>query len=460
MDRLSPAVVDAGRSLWSQVSTFLELMLLPWRLWQLLGIVLLIGAAQVLRSLILPRLDAWLRSRKGWPKWRLRVGLLVRRRLRAILFAALAWGVVWLMRAETWPSRSQLIALAASIATAWVVIEFGVRVLANPFLRRIVRWGAWVWATLYFLGLLAPARAVLDSIALDVGNYRLSLLTVLRAVVVAGLLLALTRLASRLISGSLARNADLSPSARVLISKLVQVVLFALAVVIGLQALGLDLTGLTLFSGAIGVGLGFGLQKVVSNLVSGIIILLDKSIKPGDVISLGDTFGWIDALGARYVSVVTREGKEYLIPNEDLVTGQVVNWSHTNDYVRLDLNFRASYHDDPHLVSRLAIEAATRVPRVCADRRAVCWITHFGESSVEYLLRFWITDAQQGLTNVRGQVFLALWDAFREHGITIPFPQTEVRILHDRETGTTISADEPSAADRAASRRAASVPTE
>ena len=132
----------------------------------------------------------------------------IRRRLRAILFAALAWGVVWLMRAETWPSRSQLIALAASIATAWVVIEFGVRVLANPFLRRIVRWGAWVWATLYFLGLLAPARAVLDSIALDVGNYRLSLLTVLRAVVVAGLLLALTRLASRLISGSLARNAE------------------------------------------------------------------------------------------------------------------------------------------------------------------------------------------------------------------------------------------------------------
>lgn len=460
MESLIPGIADAGGALWSQITVFFKLMLLPHRLWQAAAILALVLLAHLLRALVRPRLDRWLRTRKGWPKWRLRLGLLVRRKLRVMIFAALAWGVVLVMREITWPSRSQLIALAATVATAWVAIDFGVRIIANPFLRRIVRWGAWIWATLYLMGLLDPMRAVLDSLALDVGTFRLSLLDVLRAVALAALLIAVVRVLSRLIAASLARNADLSPSVRVLTTKIVQVALLAVAVVFGLQALGLDLTGLTFFSGAIGLGLGFGLQKVVSNLVSGIIILLDKSIKPGDVISLGDTFGWIDALGARYVSVVTRDGKEYLIPNEDLVTGQVVNWSHTDEFVRLDLNFRASYHDDPHLVSRIAIEAAAHVPRVCEDRKPVCWVIDFGESSVEYLLRFWITDAQQGLTNVKGQVFLSLWDGFRKHGVTIPFPQREVRLLHQQDTGTTIAADEPTPADRAASIRAGTVPTE
>jgi small-conductance mechanosensitive channel len=201
-----------------------------------------------------------------------------------------------------------------------------------------------------------------------------------------------------------------------------------------------DLTGLAFLSGAIGVGLGFGLQKVVSNLVSGIIILLDKSIKPGDVISLGETFGWINSLGARYVSITTRDGKEYLIPNEDLITGQVVNWSHSNDFVRLDIHFGTSYADDPHKVRALAIEAAAGVPRVLASYKPpVCHIVGFGDSSVDYILRFWIRDPTAGLTNIRGNVFLALWDAFKENGVSIPFPQREVKVLgggprDDRET--------------------------
>ena len=198
---------------------------------------------------------------------------------------------------------------------------------------------------------------------------------------------------------------------------------------------GVDLTGLAVLSGAIGVGLGFGLQKVVSNLVSGVIILLDKSIKPGDVISLGDTFGWIEQLGARYVSVVTRDGKEYLIPNEDLITGQVVNWSHSNDFVRLDIHFGLSYGDDPHEVRRVAIAAAAAVPRVLSDRAPVCHITGFGDSSVDYILRFWIRDPAGGLTNIRGNVYLALWDAFKENGISIPFPQREVKMLEGSTLG-------------------------
>ena len=216
---------------------------------------------------------------------------------------------------------------------------------------------------------------------------------------------------------------------QVLVIKFLQVLLYGAAFFIGLKAVGFDLTGLAVLSGAIGIGLGFGLQKVVSNLVSGVIILLDKSIKPGDVISLGDTFGWIDSLGARYVSITTRDGKEYLIPNEDLITGQVVNWSHSNDYVRLDIFFGTAYGDDPHKVRRVAIEAAKSVDRVLNFKPPVCHIVGFGDSSVDYILRFWISDPTGGLTNIRGNVNLALWDAFQAHGVSIPFPQREVRLL-------------------------------
>lgn len=429
MENVTPEMVDAVQGFWSQLSVFFNNLLLPWRLWQLLAIAALGAVAHLARRAVAPRLNGWLRRQHGWPKWRLRFGLLVQRKLRVILFALLAWALVVLMRQLTWPSRSQLIALAATISTAWVAIEFLARLIGNRFLRRIVRWAAWLWVTLYFLRLADPAALFLDSIALSVGTFRLSALTVVKAVVITGLLIAGARVLSRFASASLAKNTDISPTMRVLIAKIMQVVLFALAVVVGLRAIGIDLTGLTVFSGAVGVGLGFGLQKVVSNLVSGIIILLDKSVKPGDVISLGETFGWIDALGARYVSVVTRDGKEYLIPNEDLVTGQVVNWSHTNDFVRLDLEFSASYGDDPHEVSKIAINAAMTVKRVLAHRTPVCWITDFGESRITYLLRFWISDPQGGLNNVKGQVYLALWDAFKKRGVSIPFPQREIRIL-------------------------------
>jgi small-conductance mechanosensitive channel len=246
---------------------------------------------------------------------------------------------------------------------------------------------------------------------------------------VTGILVTIARLLTRTATNRIQKNADISPSMQVLAIKGIQLVLFGGAVFIGLKAVGFDLTGLAVLSGAIGVGLGFGLQKVVSNLVSGIIILLDKSIKPGDVISLGDTFGWIESLGARYVSVVTRDGKEYLIPNEDLITGQVVNWSHSDEFVRLDLFFGTAYDDDPHLVRKLAVQAALNVNRVLQDRAPVCHIVGFGDSSVDYILRFWIRDPTGGLTNIKGNVFLALWDIFKENGISIPFPQREVRVL-------------------------------
>jgi len=367
--------------------------------------------------------------------------------LRLIFFVALIWPSVWIMQSVTWPSRSYLLDILASLALAWLLITILTRFIVNGFIRAMVRYVAWTWVTLGILGLTDEAQTLLDSIAVELGEMRLSLWLVLQAVGLIAVLMFAARFVSRTTAAQIRQNKEISPSMQVLAVKFLQVILYGAAFFIGLRAVGVDLTGLAVLSGAIGVGLGFGLQKVVSNLVSGVILLLDRSIKPGDVISLGETFGWINSLGARYVSITTRDGKEYLIPNEDLITGQVVNWSHSNDYVRLDIYFGTAYTDDPHKVRRIAIDAAKGVERVLEIKPPVCHIVGFGDSSVDYILRFWIRDPTGGLTNIRGNVYLALWDAFQENEISIPFPQREVTVLEGSTLDTRRSSDRPGLPD-------------
>nr|WP_245947207.1 mechanosensitive ion channel domain-containing protein [Jannaschia seohaensis] len=422
---------DELARIWGQLVLFLEGLLRPRALWQV-GVVAGVAVlAWLLRRWAADRMTAWMRGQTGRPKWQLRALVILRNRLGLVFFAALSWSAyLAMLNLFRFPSWSYYVGLAATIGTAWMIVSFVARLVRNPFLRKIVAWGLWAYVTLFYLGLLEATEAALDSLALEFGDFRLSLLGLLTALVVIGVLFTGARFVSGTTTARLSRNEDLSPSMKVLVSKIIQIVLYAGAFFLGLKAVGFDLTGLAVLSGAIGVGLGFGLQKVVSNLVSGVIILLDKSIKPGDVISLGETFGWVTALTSRYVSITTRDGKEYLIPNEDLITGQVVNWSHSNSYVRLDIYFGTAYADDPHLVRRVAIEAAMGTKRVLDHKPPVCHIVGFGDSSVDYILRFWISDPTGGLTNIRGNVYLALWDAFQEHGISIPFPQREVRHLN------------------------------
>ncbi len=418
--------------LWAMAVLQGRLMLLPTRLYQVGVLVACIILAWLLKNWLEPKFNNWIRSLEGRPKWQLRVFVTIRQRFGLIMFSILVWVAARI--AETiwqFPSRRILLEFASAVSVAIIAVAFATRLIRNRSLRLVVTWGLWIFVVFYYTGLIDEASRVLDSLAIDIGEFHLSLLTVLQGLIVIGALFAVARVLSQTASNSIRSNKDISPSMQVLAVKFLQVLLFGAAFFIGLKMVGVDLTGLAVLSGAIGVGLGFGLQKVVSNLVSGIIILLDKSIKPGDVISVGGTFGWINALGARYVSITTRDGKEYLIPNEDLITGQVVNWSHSNDFVRLDIHFGTAYCDDPHEVRRLAIDAAKSVDRVLASRAPVCHITGFGDSSVDYILRFWISDPTGGLTNIRGNVFLALWDAFQEAGISIPFPQREVRVLED-----------------------------
>jgi small-conductance mechanosensitive channel len=424
-------IVDIGTGLFTQGQVFLETLMRPWNAYQVgiaIGVFL---TAYLLRLVFGPRIRSWMASRKDWPTWRMRILVVIHQRLQAIFFVILIWLTVIVMQQITWPSRSYLLSIIASLATAWLFVAFATRLIRSPFLRKIVRYGAWAYVTLYLIGILEDAERILDAAAIELGEFRLSLLLIVQGIVIIGVLLSLAKFATTTTSSRVQANENISPSMRVLIIKGIQILFYALAFYVGVKAIGLDLTGLAVLSGAIGVGLGFGLQKVVSNLVSGVIILLDKSIKPGDVISLGDTFGWINTLGARYASVVTRNGKEFLIPNEDLITNQVVNWSHTNDFVRLDIFFGTAYSDDPHLVRKLAIEAAKSVDRVLSFRPPVCHIVGFGDSSVDYILRFWIKDPTGGLTNIRGNVYLSLWDTFKENDISIPFPQREIKMLAD-----------------------------
>ncbi|AXI48377.1 mechanosensitive ion channel protein [Sulfitobacter sp. SK012] len=420
--------------LWINVEAFLSGIITPgWKQNQIIILIILAVVAICLHKLSGRVLENWVRTHQGWAKWQLRLIIQIKRRLGLIWFAVLTYAVYIVMQNITWPSRSIFLGVVAELAAVWVGIAFAVRLVRNRTLRRVVTWGLWIYATFYFLNVSNEIASFLDGLALEVGNFRMSVLTLLTALIVIGALFIAAGLISKTTAVKIRQNDDISPSMQVLAVKGLQVAVYGMAFFMGVKAVGIDLTGLAVLSGALGVGLGFGLQKVVSNLFSGVIILLDKSIKPGDVISLGDTFGWIQTLGARYASVVTRDGREYLIPNEDLITGQVVNWSHSDDFVRLDIYFGTAYCDDPHRVRKLAIEAATSVARVLSFKAPVCHIVGFGDSSVDYILRFWIKDPTGGLTNIRGNVYLALWDAFKENGISIPFPQREVKVLDDRK---------------------------
>jgi len=199
--------------------------------------------------------------------------------------------------------------------------------------------------------------------------------------------------------------------------------------VIALQIVGFNLATLAVFSGAVGLGIGLGLQRIAANFIAGFTLIADKSIKPNDVIEIDGTFGWVTAMQARYVAIRTRDGTEMLIPNDRFMSEGVTNWSRSDRVVRLHAPFGVSYRtEDLHQVQALAIEAAQSVDRVMTQPTPVCNLMEFGDSSVNFDLRFWITDPQNGMANVRSQVLMGLWDRLKANGIEIPFPQRDLHV--------------------------------
>ena len=373
-----------------------------------------------------PRLEAQIRRIESPNHKLLRILVVLLRRLDWVFFVLLSGAALLLMQTFAWPGSEYVVLTALLLALAWLVIALLSQVIRSRLLGKLVSVLVWAYVALVLLGAVDEAALLLDAVGFSIGNFRLSLLLIVKVVVLLGALLWGAIALGNFFDNRLQHTEELTPSLRVLLGKVLKIILIVTATLVGLSGLGLDLTLFTVFSGAIGVGLGFGLQKVVSNFISGIIILMDRSIKPGDTISLGETFGWIRELRARFVSVVTRDGREYLIPNEDFITHQVINWSFTDALVRLDVEFGVAYDSNPHQVSALAIEAASGCQRVFAGKKPVCWLTGFGDSSLNFVLRFWINDPREGLTNIRGVVLLALWDTFEEHGVQIPYPHREV----------------------------------
>lgn len=321
-----------------------------------------------------------------------------------------------------------IIRVAENLLGAWIAIRF-----ASAFIhyRSLARWLAiWVWviAALNIFGLLMPLMAELDAIGMTLGSTRVSVLTIAKGVVAFGLVLWVSAVLSRVSEHRIQNIHHLTPSLRVLLSKIIRVIFIVLAFVIGLNTVGIDLTSLAVFSGAVGVGIGFGLQKVVSNFISGIILLLDRSIKPGDVIAIDETYGWVNRLNARNVSVITRDGKEHLIPNELMITERVENWSYSDWNIRLKIPVGVSYNTDPRLAMRLMLEAAAMTPRILKSPKPNALIIGFGDSSIDLELRAWIDDPGNGIRNISSDLLLNIWDKFKENGVEIPFPQRDVHI--------------------------------
>jgi small-conductance mechanosensitive channel len=316
--------------------------------------------------------------------------------------------------------------LAESLTLAWVIIRLSSGLVRSERLARTVAAVAFIIAALNIAGMLSAVVHLLDAMAIEVGPLRLSVLLLVKGALALALFLWLATTLARVVATRLGRLHELSPSMQVLTSKLMRFALITLAIVLALGAVGIDLTAFAVFSGAVGVGIGLGLQKVVSNLVSGVILLIDRSIKPGDVIEMEGSYGWITSLNARYVSLATRDGKEILIPNEDLITGRVTNWSFSGDLIRQHVLIGVSYDSDLHLAMRLAVDAAADVSRALEAPSPACLLKEFQDSSVDLELRFWIKDPTNGTANVRSEVMLRVWDLFHEHGIEFASPQRQL----------------------------------
>jgi small-conductance mechanosensitive channel len=407
--------------------------------------VIALIAAVLLATALAQYIKRWLRplaERSGlgqWPRRFVVLGMVL-----APSFMAL---VLILALRATFASlslRVELIDTAMDLATVLLLVRFGVHALSvslgpNSWIR------AWelrltfvIWTAISFqvLGWFEGIERTLDGIDLVPGKSKFSLWALLKSIVVIAGFLIVTSLIARTIERRVMKLEGLAISTRIGISKFSTFALLTIGVLLGVNASGVDLTTLTVLTGAIGLGLGFGLQAITSNFVSGFVLLLDKSIKPGDVISFTGTtgtstenFGWVQELRGRYIVVRDRDGVETLVPNQNLITNSVINWSYSDQRVRIRLPVHISFHDDPEVALQVLIDAAAHHPRILKDPGPVSRLMSFENYGMRVEVRFWIRDPMNGVNNVRSDVNREIWRLFKKHGITIPVQQHDVRLI-------------------------------
>ncbi|MEN8761662.1 MAG: mechanosensitive ion channel domain-containing protein [Thiogranum sp.] len=296
--------------------------------------------------------------------------------------------------------------------------------------EHLIRTSIWLLVALHLLGWLPKVARALDAFGYSFGSVRVSLLTVLELSLVIGVLMVLAAWLSKTIEAAVSHSSYLSSGVKIGLSKTAKLVLYTLAGLLSLNAVGIDLSALAVFGGALGVGLGFGLQRIASNFISGFILVFDRSIRPGDVISINQKFGWVQELRARYIVVRDRDGVETLIPNENLITTEVINWSYSDKQVRIKLPVQISYEDDPEAAMAILAQVAQGASRVLRNPPPAARLMGFGDSGIDLELRAWIRDPQQGVNNVRSELNMGIWKGFKAAGITIPYPQQDLHVKH------------------------------
>jgi small-conductance mechanosensitive channel len=355
-----------------------------------------------------------------------------------LLLLATADGLLHAIRAPT-----RIIDVAVQLTGLLLLIRIVVYLLRVSLgsRSRIKGWGTpisivvWLFLSLHLLGWGDRLVTLLDGIGITAGKTRISVWSISKLLVTVGVFVVIAVWLSRWLEKRLMTLQGVAPNMRIGLAKFTQAFLVGLSILVGLNAAGLDLTTLNVLTGAIGIGLGFGLQSITANFVSGFVLLMDRSIKPGDVISFTGTtgtstegFGWVQQLRGRYVVVRDRDGVETLVPNQNLITNSVINWSYTDPRVRLKLPVRISYKDDPELALKTLIDAAEGHRRILREPPPVARLMSFGDHGIELELRFWIADPQEGVNNVRSDVNRSIWRLFKEHDITIPVAQRAVRL--------------------------------
>jgi small-conductance mechanosensitive channel len=398
----------------------------PWFYLQFSLILAAAGIALVAHRALHARVDTASLARR-WPLPMRRLARVLVASFSTVVFALLVIAARIAMYHATWPSRSYMLVVAAKLAIAWLIIRLVTSVIRNAFIVRLVSLSAWLIAALSIIGQLDPAIDALDSVSIVLGGLRLTPLLVIKLGLLLLAALWLTNVASNFAENRINQSTDLTPSIQVLLVKMIRMGLLIVAIAMALSAVGINLSALAVFSGAVGVGIGIGLQKIVANFISGIILLADKSVKPGDLVTIGDSSGRISAMKTRYISVAAGDGREFLIPNEDLVTQKVTNWTYTDKNTLVKVNFSTNYESDPRQVCKLAIDIATAVPRAIKSKAPSCILAEFTETGMKFSLTFWIADPD-GMDNVKSDVMLSLWETFKREGIKVPYPVREIRV--------------------------------
>jgi len=350
-----------------------------------------------------------------------------------LLFAALCYALlgIGVEIAISTVDSAWLIRLARGASVIFLLYSAINRFIPNPLVRTAALWIGIPIATLQVFGYYGEATAFLDSIALELGNIRLSLLFLAKALIAGGIFFWLGRISNNTGQRAIRNQQALDRPTQELVAKLFQIALFGLLFFLLMQVLGLDLTALAIFGGALGVGLGFGLQQIAANFISGIIILFERTLTVGDYIEMEDgKAGILKELKMRSTTLETFDGKEIMIPNEKFITDVFTNWTRDDPRQRYEVEFSVAYDTDLHIVPPIMEKAVAKHPRVLQEPEAPdCELRGFGDSGVNFAIEFWVDGLDDGPNKFSSDVLFLVWDALKDNGIVIPFPQREVRVL-------------------------------